>query len=396
MPDQPQADQRQEKGGVKQFVPAKSRPGWMTAPVIAGAVFVGGFAMAERLADAQLQENLDRYYPLIEPSADPPGRWQAYDNGQSGQKWTGETRWSIRYGGSIVRLGYGKPEYVTKARLADGTRVNADSVGDGWRYQISDGPRRWVHGTIDIRPDDVIFTPGEQPKYTAPTRGDHPSFYADLAGDNALRERLLDDDFADAVYAYLKNEDFFKEGGERIWSNGLSDTAGFIADLRGQGDVYTDYYPHGGRAPLDDRAYAARRTLGEPELAPEEVAFEAALTARFAEIKTILATLGWRRATAEDRDVAALATRRDLASWEARSAGGAPDWISKIQATQPPPPGAIRLRSVHPNQMTAAERDRDEEITTQALPKRLYALATSGRISEIEYREMVTRIRHIP
>jgi len=372
------------------------RPGWMIAPVIGGAILFGGLAMAERLTDAQVQANLDRFYPLIEQGVDPPGHWRAYEDGRPGQKWTGESRWSNRHGEAIVRWGYGKPEYITKASLADGMRVNANRAGDGWRYRVSDSPRRWVHGTIDIRPDHVLFTPGQQPKYNAPARGGYPNLYVDLANDNVLRERLLDEDFADAVYAYLKNEEFFKEGGERIWLNGMSGTAGFVANLRGQGDIYTDYYPHGGRAPLGDRAYAARRTLGEPEPTPEEAALEAAIIARFTEIKAILAGLGWRLATKEDRNFAAVATRRDLASWEARPGGAVPDWVAKIQAPRPPPPGAIRLLSVHPNQMTEAERARENEIATQALPKRLYSLATSGRISEIEYREMVGRISQIP
>jgi hypothetical protein len=153
---------------------------------------------------------------------------------------------------------------------------------------------------------------------------------------------------------------------------------------------------HGGRAPLDDRAYAARQMLGEPALTPEEVAVEAALTARFAEIQTILASLGWRRATAEDSNVAAAATHRDLASWEARSEGATPDWATKIPAPPPPPVGTTRLVARHPGQMTEAERTRDQEIATGAFPRRLRLLATSGRISEVEYREMADRIVQIP
>jgi hypothetical protein len=349
--------------------------------------------MAERLTDAQVQANLDQSYPLIEQNAVPPGRWQAYDNGQPGQKWTGESRWSIRHGESIVRWGLGKPVYVTRASLADGTRVNAERVGDSWRHQISDQPHRWVYGTVDIRPDNVIFTPGEQPKYTPPTRGAHSNLYADLAGDDALRQRLLDEEFADAMYAYLKKEEFFKEGGERIWSNGLSETAGFVAGLRGQGDVYTDYYPHGGRLPMSELPYSVRAM---PQLTLEEAVFERALAARIAEIKAILTRLGWRLATEEDRNIAAAATRRDLASFEARPGGAPPDWVAKIQSPRPPAPGAIRLLGVPPNQMTDAERARDNERATQALPKRLYSLATSGRITEVEYREMIGRIAEIP
>jgi len=355
--------------------------------------FVGGFAMAEKLTDAQVRENLDRSYPLIEQDALPPGCWKPYENGNPGQKWTGQSRWSVRHGESIVRWGYGKPEHVTDANLVDGTHVDASSVGDGWRYKISESPRRWQHGTIDIRQDGVTFTLGEQPKYATPTSSDHPSLYVDMAGDNALRERLLDADFADALYAYLKNQELFKEGGERIWSNGLSGTAGFIANLRGQGDVYTDYYPHGGRLPLSELPHAART---RPQLTPQEAAFEAALTARFAEIKTIVARLGWRLATAEDRNIAAAATRRDLASWEARPEGTVPDWVAKIQAPRPPPTGAVRLLAIHPSQMNEAERARDQETATNALPKRLHSLAISGRISDTEYWSMTGRIARIP
>lgn len=350
--------------------------------------------MAQMLTDEQIRENLDRAYPLIEPSSEPPGRWHAYEDGRPGQFWKGQSRWSVQHGQAIVRWGYGKPEQVSGASLADGTQVDASwLISGGWRYRVSRKPRRWMHGTIDIQPDGVKFTPGAQPKYVPPTPSEHPSLYVDLAGHVALRDRLLDEDFADALYAYLKNEQFFKEGGERIWSNGLSGTAGFVANLRGQGDVYTDYYPHGGQLPRSELPYLARMN---PGLTPEEALREEALTNRVSEVKTILAELGWRRATAEDRNAAAVATRRDLASWEARPEGMTPRWVAKIQTPPPPPPGAIRILKKLPSQMTDAELERDREIATGALPKRLRALATSGRITEDEYREMVARINLIP
>jgi hypothetical protein len=350
--------------------------------------------MAEMLTDAQIREVLDRHYPLIDPNSEPPGRWQAYEDGRPGQRWKGQSRWSVRHGQAIVRWGYGKPEQVSGASLTDGTHVDVSWwVGDGWRYPASRKPRRWIHGTIDIQADRVMFTPGEQPKYVPPTPSEHPSLYVDLAGHVALRDRLLDEDFADALYAYLQNREFFKEGGDRIWLNGQSELAGFVANLRGQGDVYTDYYPHGGQLPRSESPYAMR---ANPQLTPEEALREEALTSRVSQVKIILSELGWRLPTAEDRNVAGAAARRDLAAWEARPAGAAPDWVAKIQAPRPPPPGAIRLRSKLPGQMTDAESDRDREIATQALPKRLHALATSGRITEDEYREMVGRISRIP
>ncbi|MBR0871838.1 hypothetical protein JQ633_15845 [Bradyrhizobium tropiciagri] len=361
----------------------------MTALVGAG---VGGLAMAESPTDAQVREYLDRSYPFIEQNAPPPGRWTSYENNQPGRKWTGASRWSVRHGEAVVRWSLGEPHYVTGAKLADGALVNASRVdSDNWRYQVSEKPRRWVHGTIDIGPDRVVFTPGKQPGYSTPVPHQYPDLEVDLAGDEALRARLLDEDFADALYAYLKNQSFFKEGGDRIQSMGLSGTAGMVANLRGQGDVYTDYYPHGGRVPLSDLSHATHR-----EMDAEEAAREAALTARFVEIKAILDRLGWRRATLEDRKFAAVATRSDLGSWEARPEGSAPDWAARIPAPRLSPPGAIRLVAKPRSQMTEAERARDEEIASGTLRKRLHSLAMSGRISEIEYREMVGRIANIP
>src|SRR5207245_11788933 len=72
----------------------------------------------------------------------------------------------------------------------------------------------------------------------------------------------------------------------------------------------------------DLHSFPTRRSsdlsLGKPDLTPEEQAFEAVLVARFNEITQRLATHGWRRATKDDKLVAAAATRRDLVSWERR------------------------------------------------------------------------------
>jgi hypothetical protein len=356
--------------------------------VLAAAVIASGFAMAQRSIDEQRREHFDRYYPFVEWDEGLRDHWKP------GQKWTGLTGWSTRHGKSIARGSVMGPFYMSEVSLADGTRVDVHNVGKKWRYRISDTPRRWVHGSVDIRPDGVTFTAGEQPKYNPPAASEHPDLEADLAGDIALRERLLDADFADTLYVFLKNGDFFKEGGERIWSIGLSRAAGLVADLRGQGDVYTDYYPHGGRAPLTDDVRNARRKLGMPELTQEELASEAVLTARFEEIKTFLIGLGWRRTTKEDEIVAADAIRRELASWEARPGGAIPNWSSGIRVPGPSP-GEIRL-GASPDQTAAAGRPRLHDGTDRAVEKRLHSLAISGRISEAEYRSMVARIAHTP
>jgi hypothetical protein len=349
--------------------------------------FCWWFAMAEKLTDEQVREFFDRNYPFIEQNEPPPGRLQAPDDGRPWQTWSGKPGWRTRHGNSIIRWDHGRPAFVSGADLADGTRVDVQNVGS-WRYQISDNPRRWVHGTVDIRPDGVTFTPGEQPKYIAPAPSDHPDLEVDLASDVAMRERLLDADFADALYAYLKNGQFFKEGGDWIWSIGMASAAGIVANLRGQGDVYTDYFPHGGREPLP--FFAERR------LTPEQAAIQAGLRDRFSEIEAIVTRLGWRRAKEEDRQIDADTTRRDLAVWEERPQGVTPDWAAHMHALRPRSPGAIRLLKNRREPTTEAERTRFDEIENQALEIRLASLATSGRITEAEYRSMVIRIARIP
>jgi hypothetical protein len=386
MPDQPQADQRQEKGGLRAHT-GNAPTGWIIAPVLAGAVFVGGFAMAEKLTDEQVRAFFDQHYPFIEQNEEPPGHVVANDDGRPGQRWSGQSGWRTRHGTSIVRWRLGRPVFASGADLADGTRVDVQNVGN-WRYQISDNPRCWVHGTVDIRPDGVTFTPGEQSKYIAPAPSGHPDLAVDLKGDDEVRERLIGADFADTLYGYLKNGEFFKEGGDWIWSTGMASAAGIVANLRGQGDVYTDYFPHGGREPLPP--FARRR------LTPEQAAFEAALSDRFLEIEAIVTRLSWRRVKEEDRQIDAATTRRDLALWEERPQGVAPAWAAKMHAPRPRSPGAIRLLKNRREPTTEAERTRFDEIENQTLEIRLYSLATSGRITEAEYRSMVIRIARIP
>jgi hypothetical protein len=184
---------------------------------VVGAVIASGIVMAQRSTFPGVRDHLDQLFPLVEQTGDSPGR-------------SGKMGWRTQHGNSIVCWSAERPAFVLDAMLADASHVDAHHTGNDWRYRISDAPRRWVHGAVDIRPDGVTFTPGEQPKYSPLTQTDHPNLEIDIANDAPLRARLLDDDFADALYAYLKNGNFFKQGGERIWSIGLSGAAGIVAN----------------------------------------------------------------------------------------------------------------------------------------------------------------------
>jgi len=343
----------------------------------------------ERLSPVEVSRHLDRYYPFVDQGAEAPGP----QSGKSG--------WRTRHGDAVVmwsRTGK-RPVKVWGALLPEGTAVDTTAtMGSSlpWRHLLSEHPRRWQHGTVEIRPDGVSFAPGELPPYQPPPAGDTPDLEVDLAQDQALRSRLADENFADILYAYLKNGEFWKEGGDRVTVIGLSSGGGLVANLRGHGDTYLDYYPYGGAAPLTEAMLEMRRRAGHPELTPEQAAVQAERVVQFEEITTILRALGWRRATADDKLTAAAYTRRDLAAWEERPAAETPEWATKVRPPTPPSQRGVMVLRTPLSQMSDQERQRHEEIVSQTLQKRLYALAISGRIAEPEYRSMIGRINQIP
>jgi hypothetical protein len=101
----------------------------------------------------------------------------------------------------------------------------------------------WVYGRIDIRPDDVIFIDGDQPVYQPPPQGEVPNLEADLARDSAFLADIRDDRFTLAVLKVFDSRSFYKGQYPRVWSCGLPRCAGLVADLRGRGEIYIDYYP---------------------------------------------------------------------------------------------------------------------------------------------------------
>jgi hypothetical protein len=376
-----------------------ARAGWMILLLATSVAVSSATAMSqERVDPAVLRKHLDDLYPFIDQSAEPPGRWRPSE-WHPGQSWSGKMGWRTRHGDAVVRWNLGKPVHISNARLSDRSEVEAQATMGSplpWRYRLPGAPRRWQHGTVEIRSDGVTFTPGEPPDYAPPAPTDGPNLEADLARDEALRRRLADDAFADVLYAYLKNGEFWKEGGDRIVGVGLSGGGGLVANLRGHGDTYIDYYPHGGAGPITETTREARRRFGKPEMLPEEAAVQEKKLAWFDEITNTLRALGWRRATAEDKATAAAETRRALTALEERIAAEMPEWATKVRPPTPPSPGAVMILRVPPLQMSEQERQRHEEIVSQSLRKRLNALAVSGRITELEYRSMLQRINQIP
>jgi hypothetical protein len=218
---------------------------------IAAILTTGSLAMSNDDTDKRHQEFLDKQFPFIEEGAEPPGRWV---EGLGSSKvvisdghrhWEGPTGWRTRQGKTIVAWSLGKPHEVTNALLPDGTRGDVRRMLDFGFRRRSSGPRRYVYGTIDVRPDDAIFTDAvDQPIYSPPPITDVPNLEAELARDEAFLKSLQNDRFAEAVYAVFVNRDFLKGKDERRWLCGDRQAARLVRDLRGLGESYQDYFLH--------------------------------------------------------------------------------------------------------------------------------------------------------
>jgi hypothetical protein len=316
----------------------------------------------------------------------------------------------------------------------------------GWRRQAADG-RHWIHGTIDIQPNDVLFVDGSQPPaYKPPEQNEVPDLETDLARDSKFLDDLQDDRFARAVYTVFYNRTFYKGADERSWTCGTRKAARLVRDLRGLGESYQDWFPDGelaGTYPDDrpEREALLRKMIKENSQPIEQNA--AAMVSRWPQLKDQLETalaeikqqlpelerrrsesvasfqrslatldenvdvfsalhahltrLGWRTERAEDRErverrrrADALAVLRDLTP-------AMQEEIRRLELRPQSAPGGwveslgeIRgpLRIV-----SAADQPSEEEKEVRRLRKRLVGLPTSGRISEEEYETLSARLR---
>jgi len=198
--------------------------------------------MTNKLSDTEHQASLDRNFPFIERDSEPPGRWVS---DPLGKKWDGQTHWSTRHGDAVVRWSLGEPCRIDFALYPDRTRGVVQKNGYGRWRRLAVNARNWIHGTIQIKADDVTFSDGEQPIYKPPQRTSVPNLEADLAHDAEFLEALQDDGFADATYEVLKQHQFYK-GELWGWPAGNGIAARLVADLRGLGECFSDWDPWGG------------------------------------------------------------------------------------------------------------------------------------------------------
>ncbi|MCF4123962.1 hypothetical protein [Methylobacterium sp. SyP6R] len=320
------------------------------------------------------EQRLEAMHPLLEDGAEAPGRSIPSTSIPGADQWVGEFHWRTRRGPAFVLWSFGRPDGALNARYPDGSRgMIVNTLDHGPRRRAS-GPRRWTYGTMDIEENDVAFHDGVQPVY-APPAPDPFDLEAVLARDPGFLAALADDRFAQAIYAVFQNRTFIETRSGRTWMCGDRQAAHLVANLRGLGESYHDYFltefegtwPDdeaarvtslqgmmsllGGSLPIPDIKPAARPVLnpdGSREAIRDEAhagvadsdwrgqaeqqwqaakdmrdSFASSARAALAEIERQpnrdvyevlrghLARLGWRTENDEDRDRARAAARED-------------------------------------------------------------------------------------
>jgi hypothetical protein len=226
---------------------------------------------------------MDEFYPFIDQDDEPPGRWvvdpelSGPGTGEEVKTWQGQSGWRTRHGEAVVRWLLGRPHTVWGALLPDGIRGEIHFTLDHGFRRPTTGDRRYIYGDIDIRRDDVVFTDGKQPVYTPPPQTAEPDLEADLARDppflNALRQ---DDRFARAMYWVFRNRTFVESKSGGIWQCGDRQASRLVANLRGMGESYLDYFGRtefGGVWP-DDRPRLETNVLDAIARYSEPVTFD--------------------------------------------------------------------------------------------------------------------------
>jgi hypothetical protein len=193
--------------------------------------------------------------PLLAPGDEPPGGWTEDVNHGGTRVWKGESYWRTQHGPAIVQWNLGRPSYAWDVLTHDGARnllMSRWPASDTFRFVLDDIV---VHGTLDIRANDVVFMPvAEQP--TLEVKEEHQQLFDLLANDALVTRDLQDRVNAQSLYGLLENGVLRR--GEQTFEFGSRSAAHFVAALRGNGEDYLDYAWHQYGSPSEEGTRAMR------------------------------------------------------------------------------------------------------------------------------------------
>lgn len=181
---------------------------------------------------------------IIPHDVNMPGNWLPL--GEGGDLiWVGPDQWASEHGLARVEWLADKPINIMGALLEDGARGYLFKKGHparngAWRCAIGKG--QWVHGRIEIRRDDVCFFKDDRMKPPPAPKG-------------SIADRISS---SEVVKSYAKTEqgaqDLYAALAGNSWSDGVgnrqsftwAEAASLVAEARGMGEIYSDFFLSGG------------------------------------------------------------------------------------------------------------------------------------------------------
>lgn len=196
--------------------------------------------------------------PMLEPGDEPPGRAVAVEMGgvDGAYRWEGTSQWCTRHGPAVVQHFQQSVVYIWDALLPGGVRGELascrDLVSEGvepdgvWRTFRLETGGAFLHGLIEVKSTDVIFSPLAAQPVLSVDAGELPLFEA-IRNDAAIMAALQRQEMAFALHdAIALSKDWtlvYRDHRSEFTPRYMGH---FVAALRANGEYYLDYY---GRVP---------------------------------------------------------------------------------------------------------------------------------------------------
>ncbi|MEM7156161.1 MAG: hypothetical protein AAF799_25130 [Myxococcota bacterium] len=197
--------------------------------------------------------------------ADERGYW-GKDPKSGHRQWFGPYSRKEKHGPATIDVDCDKYSSVDGCRLPDGTRglvrhsfasnVERDGQKLVWRTQRPDGG--YEYGRIEVDEGvDVRFV--AEPELAPKPAPDHPvydRFVIEVRSDPRLMALLRDIEFAREFYAAMCNMDWVKTDASSAFGCTFRTAGRIVAELRGIGEEYIDFYGSGPEGTVSPRVAA--------------------------------------------------------------------------------------------------------------------------------------------
>ena len=195
----------------------------------------------------------------------PPGVWVEV-NGR--RQWSGLSSWVTRHGSAVCQWIFGRPSRLRGVMLPSGETAelwNVESLLPDFRWRLENADGTFTYGDVVLNEKTPVFIPsGVVPRHW---RGDtehessKPDLEADLLKSDLAKILCADDNFANDLYAGLCNVTWIHSSGVE-WDCSWRYAGGIIADIRGRGEIYLDFYCSGNEGIVTDAVAELMSKLG--------------------------------------------------------------------------------------------------------------------------------------